>query len=397
MIWRLRRRYGQGVARRPTRLTTGVRLFVVGVIATSAVVGIMTESASAAVKTLPEPPQAVGGSISATSCVTGPVCVAIGWNHHGNTGYLWTERWRDGQWSKLSAPPGVTPGGDELALSCVTSGWCMMTGSPGITLHDHPFAETLVGTRWTSLPVPVTEGSTDFTLNELQCRSSTWCIGVGSYVANRPNYDDATFLVSEVWNGSTWRLVPVYSPRTYAPQIDPGSSPGGEHPTASPQQLSCVSHRFCVFAGFWRGDFAESWNGQRWSKMTTPDDPARPAGDSEFSGGTCVSTTFCVAAGGYAVSNGAWRPLIERWNGEGWRIMALPSLPKRFRHGTGFRLTATQCVSTSYCVVYGDPGFAPTGLDAMRWNGEAWRYVSLGGFRSPRIVCLALDVCAVVD
>ena len=325
------------------------------------------------------------------------MCVAIGWNHHGNTGYLWTERWRDGEWSRLSAPPRVAPGGDELALSCVRVGWCMLTGSPGITLHNYPWALTLEGTQWTTLRVPVTKGSTDFTLYELQCRSSSWCIGVGSYVANRPNYEDATFLVSEVWNGSKWRLVPVYSPRTNAPQVDPGMSPGGAHPTASPQQLSCVSKRFCVFAGFWMGDFAESWDGQRWSKVDTPNDPLRPAYDSEFSGGTCVSTTFCVATGGYAVSNAAWRPLIDQWNGERWQIAVLPKLPSRFRRKPGFRLSRVQCASASDCVAFGDSQFATTGLDAMSWNGRVWHYISIAKVMRPTIKCVAPNVCALFD
>ncbi len=62
----------------------------------------------------------------------------------------------------------------------------------------------------------------DFSIFKLNCQSSKWCVGVGSYVANKRDYTDATFLVSEVWNGSTWRIVPIDSPRTYAPKSTQG-------------------------------------------------------------------------------------------------------------------------------------------------------------------------------
>jgi hypothetical protein len=265
----------------------------------------------------------------------------------------------------------------------------MATGSNGLeSPGNYPIAEELIDTHWTALSVPSVKGSTDFSLFKLDCRSPSWCVGVGSYVANKRNYTDATFLVSEVWNGSSWRIVPIDSPRTYAPQIDPGMVNGGEHPTAAPQQLSCVSKTFCVFTGFWTGVFVEQWNGHRWSKVAAPNAPNRPAYDSEFSGGTCVSTKFCVATGGYAVSNAAWRPLVEQWNGHNWLIATLPKLPQHFTGKPGFRLTSVECPSSQLCEAFGDPGFASTGVNGLMWNGQSWRYVVTGSTAKATFMCL---------
>jgi hypothetical protein len=351
-------------------------------------------AASTISRTLPGPAMAIGGQIYSSSCVTGPVCVSLGWNHHGNTSYVWAARWQNDAWSSLPAPPKDNVTGDgNPTISCTTKQWCMTTGSTGSNAGSDPVADELTGTKWKSLHVPTPKGSTDFSLFELACQSSKWCVGVGSYVASKPNYTDATFLVSEVWNGSKWRMVPIFSPRTYAAQIDPGFVPGGEHPTAAPQQLSCVSTRFCVFTGFWTGVFVEEWNGHRWSEVVAPDKPNRPASDSEFSGGACASKSFCFAAGGYAISNAAWAPLLEQWNGHAWRIVGLPDEPKVFQHGNGFRLNRVECASSKLCVVFGELGSPSSGINGMRWNGKSWSYVSTGSRPSPAVVCLTKSAC----
>lgn len=367
-------------------------------ISVSTLLGSTTAAASTISRTLPEPSMAIGGEIVSSSCVTGPVCVSLGWNHHGNTGYVWAARWQGHTWSKLPAPRNGVPGGTgDTTISCATSTWCMATGSTGLNIGNHPIADELIGAHWKSLPVPTPKGSTDFSLYKLDCRSSTWCVGVGNYVANKPNYSDATFLASEVWNGSTWRIVPIFSPRTYAPQVDPGMVNGGAHPTAAPQQLSCVSNTFCVFTGFWTGVFVEEWNGHRWSEIHAPNEPKNVGSASEFSGGSCTSTTFCIASGGYDISNGVWRPLIEKWNGHLWRIVALPKLPKIYERGTGFRLAQVDCVSSDFCVAFGDPGLVSTGLNGLEWNGQTWSYVSTGNRARLALVCLTKTDCNLID
>jgi hypothetical protein len=287
-------------------------------------------------------------------------------------------------------------GQDSPTISCATPEWCMATGSTGLNVGNHPVADELIGTQWKSVKVPSPMGSTDFSLHKLDCLSTTWCVAVGSYVANKPNYVDATFLTSEVWNGVKWRIVPIFSPRTYAHQTDPGMVNGGAHPTASPQQLSCVSKRFCVVTGFWTGVFVEQWDGHAWSKVNAPNATQPVARGSEFSGGTCVSATFCVAAGGYAVSNAAWRPLLEQWNGLKWRIVVMPKLPMVYDRGTGMSLSKVACISSKSCVALGAPGAGNTKSYNMQWNGSRWSYVATESPTRPTFECLSKSDCYLV-
>ena len=359
--------------------------------------GVMDAAASSTTSTPSMPPMARGGMVDDASCVSGPICVALGWNHHGNTSYIWAERWRNGLWTRLATPLHGAADDGEPVIACVTSTWCMATGSTGLNPRNQPISNVLNDGRWTSVAVPTPEGATDFSLFKLACRTSKWCIGVGTYVANKPNYSDATFLVSEVWNGTTWRIVPIFSPRTYAPQVDPGMSPGGEHPTAAPQQLSCVSTTFCIVAGFWAGVFVEEWNGQRWSQVVAPNETASLKGSSEFSGGACATTTYCVATGGYEIANGKWRPLLEVWRGQQWRIAALPPLPTSDEHGLGFRFTQVECASSDECLAFEDPGFITNEINGLRWNGRSWSYVATGGTTRPTFLCLTKRDCIFVE
>jgi hypothetical protein len=319
--------------------------------------------------------------------------VVIGWNHHGNNGFTWAARWRDKRWSRLPPPPNSGESGiSQQVMSCATPSWCMVTGmasySDGSSL---PYSAVLDGTRWSYHPVATVEGATNFYLNELDCLSRTWCTAVGGYVASKANYDDAQFLVSEVWDGSEWHLVPIFSPRTYAHQLDPGFDAGGEHPTAAPQQLSCVSSRFCMFAGFWTGVFVEQWNGSSWMMVTAPNASGKPSFASEFSGGACTSSNWCVAVGGYSVANGIWRPLIDQWNGNHWFEVALPRFPIEVAGRTGFRLGQVRCQTASECVAYGE---ISSRLLAMEWNGRSWRYVSARKASDPQVACLTQRLCA---
>jgi hypothetical protein len=360
--------------------------------------GSVVAAASSISKSLPAPPWSVGGFNTVSSCVKGPVCVSMGWNHHGATFYTWAARFQDGKWTRLSAPPeGAVAGEGASAISCTTNTWCMVTGTNGENQGNKPIAEELIGTHWTTLPVPNVKGSIDFSIYKLSCQSSKWCVGVGTYAANKPNYSDATFLVSEVWNGTTWRFVPIDSPRTNAPLIDPGMVAGGEHPTGDPQQISCVSKKFCMIMGSLTGPFVEQWNGRRWSTVAAPDALTRPASDSEFWDGTCLSKTFCVAVGGYPVSNAAWRPLIEQWDGHSWQIVTLPRLPQYFNGKPGFNLTGVECASTKFCEAYGDQTVANSGVNGLMWNGRTWHYVATGNRATSAWTCLTNSVCEFVD
>ncbi len=346
--------------------------------------------------TIRQPIVEAGGFETTRSCVLGPACTEIGWNHRGDTGYLWTARWQHRGWTELPAPPHAVGIGatDQLTLSCATASWCMATGSAALNNYgvNAPTAAVLHDATWTEYPVPSPKGSTDFWLSHVDCLSTTWCMATGEYVASEPHYVDAQFLASEVWNGATWRVVRIFSPRTDAHQIDPGFDAGGEHPTANLDQLACVSTSFCVVAGSWVGGFIEQWNGTQWTETPAPGAGLHREGGAEFSGAACTSEQFCVATGGYPIANGIWSPLVDEWNGSRWTTVPLPANPHGINHEGGFSMTGVTCGSASDCLSLGDVGTSWRGL-AMFWNGATWHYVRAGTIENGAVVCVTPRRC----
>jgi hypothetical protein len=348
-------------------------------------------------RVVPAPKFQSGGFEMTRSCVLGPVCVAIGWNHHGNTAYLWAARWKYLWWTRLPGPPdaGIPGAGGQLTVSCATAQWCMATGSA--TLNNlgasAPYSAVLDGTRWTLHAVPSPKGSTDFSLTHVDCLSASWCMATGLYVASKPDYKDAQFLVSEVWNGVSWKIVHIFSPRTNAPQLDPGFCAGCDHPTAGLQALTCASRSFCIVVGAWTGVFVEQWDGHRWAKVHAPDAPGYPSGDSELSGATCTSVTSCVAVGGYSIANGIWSPLVEQWNGSEWGLVPLPRNPHGINHVGGFMLRGVACASSRYCISLGESETLLKRL-SLEWNSRRWVYVKINPVENGAIVCLTSKFCS---
>ena len=114
------------------------------------------------------------------------------------------------------------------------------------------------------------------------------------------------------------------------------------------------------------GEFAETWNGSRWTVRTVPDG----TGDDNLDGVQCRS------------AHGAWRsaarasgqrlvPVADRWNGRAW-TQAKPPVPRR---ATNSDLAAVACSGTTACTAIGESakGTDAPSLLAERWNGSAWK------------------------
>src|SRR5207245_1508478 len=74
--------------------------------------------------------------------------------------------------------------------------------------------------------------------------------------------------------------------------------------------------------GAW-SSLAEVWNGSTWSVVPSPN--AGPSFQG-FKAVSCVSATFCAAVGNYYTANFATlRTLTELWDGTAWSIVPSPS------------------------------------------------------------------------
>ena len=101
----------------------------------------------------------------------------------------------------------------------------------------------------------------------------------------------------------------------------------------------------------------ERWNGRNWSVVANP----YHLPDTSLSGVSCPNATFCIAVGRGA---GA---LIERWNGRSWSVAASQIAP-------GDGLSAVSCVTPKDCTAVGADRTVGTLVE--RWNGTRWSVVA---------------------
>lgn len=118
------------------------------------------------------------------------------------------------------------------------------------------------------------------------------------------------------------------------------------------------------------------WNGTQWSIVASPD----PGTKSNLLGSvTAIAANDVWAVGSFSRSDGIERPLIERWDGNAWRVIASPAPSGAGRSvlsaitripGTN-QLWALGTTSTSR-----DPSVSEDQVLAERWDGSAWHLVT---------------------
>lgn len=252
------------------------------------------------------------------SCAAVGVCETVGYSSSfGNPGSTrpLAERWSGGHWTVQDVPT-AGPEPTLTSVSCPTENWCaafgfgidLATGAPG------PVSYTLSRGTWTQQPVPVPSGAFQTFIQAVSCTSSNWCMAVGGDIAAT----DST--LAEVWDGSSWTIVPT--------------------PTTSPDFLqdldvSCSSPSQCVAVGLnetaW-GPADELWDGTSWT--VGPTSPALQAI-------SCVTGPWCAAV----------RPEAGTWSGGLWTSSEPPQPPAPTR-----RLNDVSCWAANACMTVGAYG-----------------------------------------
>ena len=104
--------------------------------------------------------------------------------------------------------------------------------------------------------------------------------------------------------------------------------------------------------------------GRGWESIHSPN----PRGFSfaTLNGVSCPSTTSCFAVGEYAYL-GAYKTLVERWNGSSWAIVPSPNPAATQDYTSG--LHGVACPSAASCVAVGN--FNGRSL-VEHWNGRVW-------------------------
>lgn len=170
----------------------------------------------------------------------------------------------------------------------------------------------------------------------------------------------------EHWNGSYWRIVP--SPNAAGSQT--GSVLTGI--SATPDAGAWAVGFFTKSPATW--SLIERWDGQRWRIVPSPD-----AGQSGLEAVTASSPTGTWAVGWshHGTSN---RPEIARWTGRSWHLVQCPDPGShRFAELVGVTSTATRALAVGFY-----QGRTTLQAMALAWNGIDWSVVPIRGLAGPR-------------
>ena len=243
-------------------------------------------------------------------------------------------------WSVLPAPSGTS----MADVSCSAADACTSVKDGGIQRWN--------GSEWKAQTLAVPAGGSAVSAHSVSCPSSSACTAVGAY----KNGSGEEKTLAEFWNGSEWK---VQSSPT------PASATG-----ISMWDVSCPTSGECTAVGTYGGNtsFALRWNGSEWSLQTT----VNPTGDTYLVSVSCVSSSFCMAAGWYREGASTYVPLAESWNGSAWSTKA----PVKPGGVTKTWMTGVSCVSSSICYLVGNKEVSAETHERQTvgevWNGTSW-------------------------
>jgi hypothetical protein len=236
----------------------------------------------------------------------------------------------DNHSQRASATVATAPLNPALSgLWCASASKCLAVGGDQ---QSAPVSETWNGRAWTYVKTPATGTSVaGFGFTGLSCRSWTRCMAVG------------LGKVTDLWNGSTWRVLPSHDPATL-------------YSVSCPGQDLCIAVGAMDYAHGFTG--AVVWHGKSWQAMSVPKPPG--AKFASLSSVACASATRCVAVGSYG-NDHFTGPMAAAWNGTSWQLTTVPA---------GDEMTSVACPAAGDCIAVGS---GPHALAAAeQWNGATW-------------------------
>jgi hypothetical protein len=248
-----------------------------------------------------------------------------------------------------SVQTGAATGGTLSGVSCISTISCIAIGRD----TGGPISEIWNGTSWRLQEVPAPREAVSFTLYAVSCATERFCVTVGYYTTEGSSAERP---LVEAWDGSTWTIQPA---------------PLGNEILRS---VSCTSERACTAVGYgvrWR------WNGTEWRSQS--------GGTAFMEAVSCTSETFCMGVG----TGLEGRSAASSWNGASWS-----NTPLTAPEGA-LGLISVSCSSSAFCMAMG------IGSETFgeQWNGREWRQERLS-FRaqtSGQISCKTERFCAAAD
>jgi hypothetical protein len=322
-------------------------------------------------------------SLNGVSCSAPNACTAVG-SYVSNSQLPWwrlqrllAERWNGSVWTVQPMP--ISASGMSLdGVACPSQTECFAVGSSSAAAGTgRPLLARWNGVSWSivHLALPALAG---VSLNSVSCSSPRACTAVGSVDTNTPSVP-----LVERWNGSRWSRQP------------------SSHLRAGLSAVSCPSAHWCMAAGsVGTGEHLRvaRWNGRAWSDQRLPD-PAPLAGEG-VAGLSCASAKACTVVGWFSQAENMVGGFAERWNGTHWSVQ-----PVGHDAGQG-SLNGVACPSTRACTAVGESHVNVNGGTALalaeRWTGSRWSAQDIPNGSSPAsgqlnaVSCSSLAACTAV-
>ncbi len=306
-----------------------------------------------------------GDFLSGVSCVSSNDCVAVGEHSslHNRRAKPLIESWNGRAWSITPSPYPTAVTNILQGVSCSSATACTAVGYDESTTVDEPLIESWNGSVWSVSPSP-SPGNIQNELRSVSCVTANFCMAVGFYETQGSGSNQPQTL-TEVWDGTTWSIVP---------------SPDGSTGYNLLSSISCTGVNSCIATGYDDNSVAfqtliESWDGSSWSIVPSPDQSNGGATANNFlEGVSCTGASSCMAAGFYYMNQYQdGRSLMESWDGTSWTIDPSPN------QGTGYNdVGAVSCTGSSNCVAVGSSNDTPSGTPSANetliesWDGTSW-------------------------
>jgi hypothetical protein len=222
-------------------------------------------------------------------------------------------------------------------------------------------------TGWTIQPTPNPANGHFNALLSVACTATSDCVAVGTIGGN--------IGLSELWNGTKWRLQAV--------------APAGSAPPAL-LDVSCPVAADCVATTGLK--LTERWDGHAWA-INHLASPAPSFTSFEMPAVSCVTATDCTGFGAYT-ANGSCAGVAETWNGSTWAVQS--TVPGGCGRSpcrnvqNNCSLVSISCPSATGCMAVG-------GGVSEFWNGTTWAsepLASPGGTLKPALASVSCTAAA---
>lgn len=275
-------------------------------------------------------------------------------------------------WTSAKPPPALSAGRPHPALR-VTGVLVMGLGlavaacgqSPGAA---SPTPTTAPSNGWHLIaspnpPGPSPDQPMHSMLNAVSAASPSdiWAVGV-SMVDDQGPQD-----LIEHWDGTTWRI---------SPGVGIGGALGGVAAVSSNDVWAVGGiSKTSIFDSLPTKTQILHWNGTQWSIVASPDPGTK---SNQLGSVTAIAANDVWAVGSFSGSDDIERPLIERWDGSAWRVVASPAPPGP---GRSVLSAITRIPGTNQLWALGtssmsrDPNVTEDRVLVERWDGAAWHLV----------------------